>query len=115
MPVMNGPWNVRVARQGTYRIMLRRWPEEADAALTAPLPAYQGVDGEYPPGKALPVASARLKIGAVEVSADVEPGAKAVEFTVELPAGPTQLQTWFLDRSGRQLCGAFYVEVLRLP
>jgi len=115
LPVMNGPWNVEVARTGTYRISLRRWPKEADASLTAPLPEYCGVDGTYPAGKALPVAQARVKIGDVDVSADVESNAKAAEFTVELPAGPTQLQTWFLDKEGAELCGAFYVEVLRLP
>jgi arylsulfatase A-like enzyme len=114
LPVMNGPWNVEVARPGTYGFRLRRWPEEADAALTAALPEYHGVDGTYPAGKSLPVSKARLKIGRVDVSAVVPPGAKAAEFTVELQAGNTQLQTWFLDDADEELCGAFYVEVERL-
>jgi arylsulfatase B len=115
IPVMHGAWNVEVARQGTYRVSLRRWPQEANAALTAPLPEYHGVDGVYPAGKALPVAAARLQVGPIDVSTDVESGAKAAEFTVRLTAGPARLQTWFLDKDGAELCGAFYVQVLRLP
>ena len=59
----NGRWNVVVDRAGEYEISLRRWPVEADASLTAALPAFKAVDGIYPPGKALPIAKARLKVG----------------------------------------------------
>ena len=43
----------------------------------------------------------------------MNPGDKAVSFDVRLPAGPVQLQTWFYDSGDREICGAFYVEVLR--
>ncbi len=33
----NGPWHVLVERAGRYQIALRRWPAEADAAVTAAL------------------------------------------------------------------------------
>ncbi|MHC4176882.1 MAG: arylsulfatase [Planctomycetota bacterium] len=114
MPLMNAPWNVEIARAGTYRISLRRWPREADAAVTAPLPAYEGVDGDFPPGKALPAAGARLKVAGIDLREPVRPEAKAVTFTTPLPAGKTTLQTWFYDAKGKELCGAFYVEVERL-
>lgn len=39
---------------------------------------------------------------------------KAATFTVELTAGKTHLMTWFYDADGRELCGAFYVDVRRL-
>jgi arylsulfatase len=113
LPLLNGPWNVELAVDGRYEITLRRWPKEADAAVTAPLPAYQGVDGAFPPGKALPAARARLKIGEVDVAKAVEPSDKAAVFTVPLRAGKASLQTWFYDDRGRELCGAFYVEVRR--
>jgi arylsulfatase len=112
--VLNAPWNVLVARAGTYEISLRRWPEEADAAITAGLPALKVTDGQYPPGLPLPVARARLKVAGVDQSCDVNPGDKAVSFTVPLPKGRTQLHTWFYDADGKELCGAFYVSVRRL-
>jgi hypothetical protein len=114
MPLMNGPWNIQIARPGTYRIMLRRWPEEADAAITAPLPAYQGVDGVYPPGKALPAARARLRVGVVDLSKPIAAGDKAAVFTTDLPAGPAELKTWFYNVDGDELCGAFFVQVERM-
>jgi arylsulfatase A-like enzyme len=112
-PVLNGPWNVEVARDGRYQISLRRWPQEADAAIRAGLPAYEGVDGTFPAGTALPAAKARLKIGEVDQSRPVAQGQKAVTFDVRLEAQKTHLTTWFYDGDGNELCGAFYVEVLR--
>ena len=115
MPVLNCPWNVLVERDGRYEIALRRWPKEADTAITAPLAPYEGVDGTFPEGKALPAAKARLKIGQVDVSKPVTPNDKAATFTVRLAAGKTRLETWFYDAEGKELCGAFYVDVRRLP
>ena len=114
MPLLNGPWNVEIARDGRYEIALRRWPKEADTPLGAGLPPYRGVDGTYPAGKAVPIAKARLKVAGVDVSKPVVAGEKAAVFTVQLPAGKTLLKTWFLDADGKELCGAFYVEVRRL-
>ena len=114
IPVSNGPWNVVVERDGQYEISLRRWPEEADAALTAGLPAYEGVDGVYAAGKAMPIAKARLKIAEVDVSKSVSTEDKAATFTVQLTAGKTELRTWFYDERGKELYGAFYVSVRRL-
>jgi len=38
---------------------------------------------------------------------------KGITFTVQLPAGQTKLQTWFLDQNNKTLCGAYYVYVER--
>jgi arylsulfatase len=113
-PALNGPWNVTVERGGRYQIALRRWPAEADAAITAGLPPYEGVDGTFPAGTALPVARARLAISTVDVSKPVRESDKSAVFTVDLAAGPAKLQTWFYDEDGKELCGAFYVTVRRL-
>ncbi len=115
MPVMNGFWNVEIRQGGRYRFLLRRWPKEADTPIRAPLPEYRGVDGIFPPGKALPAARARLKVGNVDVAKGIGEQDKAVEFVVDLEPGNTHLRTWFLDADGNDLCGAFYVEVFRLP
>lgn len=112
-PVLNGPWNLQVERAGRYRISLRRWPAEAEAPIASGLPPYQGVDGTFPAGVALPIAAARVKIGPCDVRKPVGPGDQAATFEVQLPAGPAQLQTWFYDSRGGEICGAFYVEVLR--
>ncbi|MFH1266131.1 MAG: arylsulfatase [Planctomycetota bacterium] len=113
MPVLNSPWYVEVEKPGLYEISLRRWPKEANAPITAGLPAYEGVDGTFPEGKALPVAKARLKIGPVDLSQPVAPHAHAATFATPLPAGKAHLQTWFYDAQDNELCGAFYVEVHR--
>ncbi len=115
MPVLNAPWNVEVEQEGRYEISLRRWPKEAHTAIVAGLPPYHGVDGSFPEGKALPAAKARLKIGPVDVSKPIAPDDRAATFTVELPAGKAELWTWFYDAAGKELCGAFYVDVRRLP
>jgi len=65
-------------------------------------------------GKAVPIATARLKIGDVDVSKPVAKDDKAARFTVRLTAGKAQLQTSFYDEHGQELCGAFYVSVRRL-
>jgi arylsulfatase len=110
---MNGPWHVLVERDGDYEITLRRWPKESDLAMTAASPAFQGTLGRYPAGVALPVAKARLKVGDFDRTADVKKDDKGVAFTVPLRKGRTRLQTWLLDGDGKELCGAYYVEVRR--
>jgi hypothetical protein len=110
----NGIWTLQVARAANYRVDLRRWPVEADTAITAGLPPYSAVDGTYVAGKALPIARARLKVGSFNQTVPVATTDKVVSFTVNLPAGPTDLQTWFLDASGQLLTGAYYVSVTRL-
>ncbi|MBM3859522.1 MAG: hypothetical protein FJ395_07730 [Verrucomicrobia bacterium] len=112
-PVMNGFWNVRVVRDGMYRISLRRWPREADAPLAGSVSAYKGVDGSFPEGKALPIASARLCVGRFDGRVPVRSADTEAVFETRLRAGKTRLQTWFYDAQGRELCGAFYVTVER--
>jgi arylsulfatase A-like enzyme len=113
-PVKNGPWTLQVESAADYRIELRRWPAEANAAITAGVPAYTAVDGTYAAGKALPIARARLKVAGFDQTVPVTATDKAISFTVNLPVGPTDLQTWFLDANGKLLTGAYYVSVTRL-
>jgi inosine-uridine nucleoside N-ribohydrolase len=63
---------------------------------------------------ALPIAKARLKIGMFDQTTAVVPADKFVSFRVPLKGGPTELQTWFRDEAGKELCGAYYVYVRRL-
>jgi arylsulfatase len=113
-PAKSGVWTLQVERTDEYRVDLRRWPVEADTEITAGLPPYSAVDGTYVAGKALPIARARLKVGSFDRTVPVSATDKLISFTVNLPAGPANLQTWFLDANGKLLTGAYYVEVTRL-
>jgi hypothetical protein len=113
-PVKNGVWTIQVERAAAYQIDRRRWPVEADTPITAGLPPYTAVDGTYVAGKALPIARARLKVANFDQTVPVTATDKAISFTVNLPAGPTDLQTWFLNANGGLITGAYYVYVNRL-
>jgi hypothetical protein len=107
----NAPWGIQSRREGSYVFELRRWPKEADAAISAGLPPFKFVDGEFPAGKALPISKATIRVGDVEASQNVNPTDKFLRFTFQLTSGPTKVQTWFFDADGKELCGAYYVYV----
>jgi arylsulfatase len=112
-PNRNAAWGIEVTMEGDYSFELRRWPREADAAIDAGVPPIKFVDGEYPAGKALPIAKARLVVGEQAFTSDVKADDKSVQFTVPLKPGKLHAQTWFYDSSGGELCGAYYVYVTR--
>jgi hypothetical protein len=109
----NGTWNVEVAKAGEYEITLRRWPAEADTVIRAGRSVVKHADGQFPAGVALPVTSARLKVGEFDATERVGEGDKAVKFAAKLPPGRTKLRTWFLDADGEGIAGAYYVTVRR--
>jgi arylsulfatase A-like enzyme len=109
-PRKNSHWNLEVARDGDYTFELRRWPREVDVPLVAGLPAFKGMDGGLPEGKALPIVKARLKVGDVSLTnAHSGEDDKFVRFTLPLKKGNVEAQTWFYDAAGVELCGAYYV------
>jgi arylsulfatase len=109
----NSHWNLEVARDGNYVFELRRWPREVDVPMHAGVPAFNGVDGSLPAGKPLPIAKARLKVGDTDQSVAVTDDDAFVRFTLALTKGDVRAQTWFYDESGAELCGAYYVYVVR--
>ncbi len=110
----NGWWELEVAEAGQYEFELRRWPREADLDLNAGLEATPVTDGTLEPGKALPIATARLRVGSGPMLRQaVGPEAGSAVFTVNLEAGPTRLYTWFDDAEGQAILGAYYVYVKR--
>jgi arylsulfatase B len=112
-----GFWNVKVVAGGTYRIRMRRWPEETDAAIDAGLPPGDPVPGERAfretPGQAVPVVRATLQVGDQEAEVRVEPGAEEAVFELDLPAGTTRLSGRFFTDGGDWI-GAYYAYVERL-
>lgn len=94
----NGFWAVEVARDGRYKIDLRRWPKEVDAGIN------EAVEG----GKTITATRARLTIADQDMTVPVSRNARAVTFELQLKAGKTRLQTWFMDDRGNSR-GAYYV------
>lgn len=98
-----GRLNVVIERAGEYEFTLRRWPERLGVAL-------DGRPETAPAGRILPIAAARLTVSRLSFDAKADPGATAVKLRATLPRGKTQLQAWFKDKDGNDLCGAFYVQ-----
>jgi arylsulfatase A-like enzyme len=115
-----GVWDVEVARAGTYEFALRRWPEASGLALRAPAPAWTPRDTGnpdhpgFPPGVALPIATAHLRVGQRRESVAVTESDRAAVFRLPLESGRTELEATFQDTDGRHLCAAFFVTVRKL-
>jgi len=109
-------WLIQVARDGNYEFTLRRWPEEANTAISGTVPAWNSALGNCPlsAGKAFPIVKARLSVGDFKGEKDVAPSDTSVSFTVPLKQGQTMLRGTFLDDQGKEICGAYYVSVHRL-
>jgi hypothetical protein len=116
--VANGFWDLTLEKAGTYRVELRRWPRELNAAIdeaAIPFPLDPGLHdlnsklyelpGNYPK-----VEHARLKFGEFDREVEVLPGQKMVQFEVNLEPGNVDLQSWFTDEDGRSR-GAYFVYV----
>ncbi|TWT57829.1 Arylsulfatase precursor [Thalassoglobus neptunius] len=112
-----GFWNVNVLEDGLYRIRLRRWPEETQAALNAELPPGDPVPGtkafRTTPGKPINPVRATLKIGDLVEEKSVDPDAEEVVFEVQIPAGPTQMSA-LLEAPDGTVYGAYYAYVEKL-
>jgi len=116
-PQNTGFWNVEVEEAGDYEIELRRWPVEANTAITAGMEPGADVPGVKPfratPGFAFPATKVQLNVGGQELTKEVKPGDLGVTFKVKLDAGPDQLSALFTDAEGRAM-GAFYAYVKKL-
>jgi arylsulfatase len=110
----NGLWHLEVAQAGVYEIELRRWPREADLALSAAAPATKLTDGQLTAGVAIPIARASVEVGEQKRSLQLEPEAKSAVFRVQLDRGPIELKTTFHDEAGQSLLGAYYAYIRRL-
>ncbi len=111
-----GFWNVKVVEDGEYEIRLRRWPEEADLAISASLKPGAPVPGvnafRTTPGKAIDPTKVSIKIGNVSATSPVPAGAKEVKFNLNLKAGKTQMSALFETADG-QTYGAYYAYVTK--
>ena len=112
----NGYWEVEVARPGTYRIELRRWPKEEDRpireGIEGALVGYNAIGDGYGGGRALAVEEAVLEVAGQTFSSPVGEADKGVVFRAALDAGETVLLSRFTTAGGEEV-GAYYVYVER--
>ncbi|MCW5982508.1 MAG: arylsulfatase [Bryobacteraceae bacterium] len=110
-----GPWSVYVESDGEYEIALSRWPPWLELPLTAGRAEQKMTFGSLPGGPALPIAAARLTIAGQEQSVRTAPSDRSAAMRVALTKGvKTNLQAWFQDARGNDLCGAYYANIRRL-
>jgi arylsulfatase B len=101
-PEINGKWPIYVESNGKYEFELRRWPRE----VNRPINAYKNLGSQAPIREFIKDAvqispvKARIKIGNTDIKRTINPEKVAVNFTVELSQGPTNLHTWFIDAEG---------------
>jgi hypothetical protein len=115
-PGHTGFWAVKVVEPGDYTVELRRWPEEADAAINAGLPPGEDVPGvaanRTTPGRAIEINEAHLKIGGQELTMPVGRQDKSVRFDLHLEPGQDELWAKFTGPGGNEV-GAFYAYITK--
>ena len=109
----SGTWHTRVAKSGSYRFSLRRWPEESGLGISSAAPVYRGVDGDIQAGRGLPVESASLTVGDIRKTLRVPDNASEVSFDIPVEPGETQISSWWYDGDSNPLAGAYYLTVER--
>ncbi|QDV25815.1 arylsulfatase [Aureliella helgolandensis] len=113
-----GYWAVKVIQDGKYRVSLRRWPAESEAAVNAGLSAGKNVPGpahafRSVPGNAIGATHAVLRINDQDLDRKpITEDAKEVSFVTELKQGSYRLAPVFEIQEGE--LGAYYVVVTRL-
>jgi arylsulfatase A-like enzyme len=108
----NGFWEVEIAKSGSYHFEIRRWPREVNLPINA-LYKDPEFNRDTNPIKAIHAEKARLQIGEFDQTQPVRPEDLGIAFQMQLPAGPTRLQTWFYDVDGTER-GAYYIYARRL-
>ena len=113
-----GHWAVKVVTEGNYRISMRRWPQEADHPITAPLPAGANVPGATTAfraveGKAIMATRATLRLNEKDLEMKpVTESDREISFKAKLSAGSHRLAPVFHTRNGE--VGAYYTIVTKI-
>jgi arylsulfatase len=111
-----GYWTVQVETAGRYSIELRRWPFHTNKPIGSEGPRVtingRALDHKY---KLIPAHEVVLEANGAEQCLSVKPEDVGATFQVSLPKGRSKLQGWFRDSEGKDLCGAFYALVTKLP
>jgi len=100
--IYHGLWMLDVAQAGTYEFSLRRFPAESGLKFC-----------DVPhKGEAVTYTMAVLKIEKHSEKKPVDMSSDKVTFTVDLEAGPAELDASLIDSRGRKT-SAYYVDVMK--
>jgi len=116
-------WLLELPEAGKYRFEVRRWPRGVDAGMTEGIGPTTDPEIEYighrsyridVPGKALDIAGVELKLSNHDdVAKKIDPDAQSVQFELELPVGPVDIEAWLIGPDGKRQ-GAYFVYVEQL-
>ncbi len=115
-----GYHNIYVDQAGDYEIIMSRWQFDSGLALTGYDPELirpgdniymDPVDASL---AAKPIAKAQLILGDYDKTIVTNPSDKVAKFNVSLQKGNNKIEGVFLDKSGKPICGAFYIRMTRL-
>lgn len=111
-----GVWTVQAQTSGSYRIELRRWPFHTDMPIGSegPRETIRGrkLNHRY---RLIPACKTVLRTDGNRQLVSVFPDSAGAVFEVPLSKGIHKIQGWFCDEDGRDLCGAYYALITRLP
>jgi arylsulfatase len=111
-----GYWTVQVETAGPYSIEIRRWPFHTNKPIGSEGPRVtingRTLDHKY---KLIPAHEVVLEANGAEQRRSIKPEDVSATFQVNLPKGNCMLQGWFRDADGKDLCGAYYALVTKLP
>jgi arylsulfatase B len=116
-------WLLELPEAGKYHFEVRRWPRGVDAAMTDGIGPTTDPEIEYighrryridVPGKALDITKVELKLSNHDdVTKKIDLDARSVQFELELPAGPVDIEAWLIGPDGKRQ-GAYFVYVEQL-
>jgi arylsulfatase A-like enzyme len=110
-----GEWRLLAEKKGKYLIELSRWPFHLNRALTAIGPATAVGGTTLQQGKSLPIDAGTVSLNNVVVSTvKSKPDATKISVEINMEAGENTLQAWFKDKDGKDICGAYYVNIKKL-
>ncbi|MEM9643478.1 MAG: N-acetylgalactosamine-6-sulfatase, partial [Planctomycetota bacterium] len=92
---INGRWLLHVCHPGRYELRLRRFPQDASAAMRC--------------------SHAEVLLGDQRMQGSIDESAEVAIFQLVIPAGDTTLQTWLTNADTGVRRGAYFVEIERLP
>jgi hypothetical protein len=96
-------WVLKVARDGKYEIRLNSWRKESGKRMV------ENRNGD----KDLPLKMAWLKVGNIEKQKEITPDMKSAQFTIDLKAGITCIQTALIAENEKTYnTNCVYVEYL---
>ena len=106
-----------VEKAGQYIIELSRWPFHLERSLTAEGPTKAVGGTPIRKGVSLPIDAGCFSVNgkAPLVAKKGNEEAHLVSFTTVLEKGEQTFRGWFRDAAGKDVCGAYYMRVKRVP